>query len=79
MSINIDSYLDSDQKRSVLTQRLQAFAVEAYQHQLNVKVASLVEDTESVSQSEKTLELLESAIKVYQDELNTLPEPVVAE
>jgi hypothetical protein len=79
MSINIDSYLDSDQKRSVLSQRLQQFAVEAYQHQLNKKVAHLAEDAESASQSEKTLELIANAIKVYQDELDALPEPVVAE
>lgn len=79
MSINIDSYLDSDQKRSVITQRLQQFAVEAYQMQLNKKVAHLSEDTESASQSEKTLDLLANAIKVYQDELDALPEPVVTE
>jgi hypothetical protein len=39
----------------------------------------LAEDAESASQSEKTLELLANAIKVYQDELDALPEPVVAE
>ena len=72
MSIDYSSMLNNEQKRNILEQRISQFAAEAYQHELNKKAGKNVgiEDQEAI---DKNLALLESAIKTYQSELDSLP------
>ena len=77
MSVDIDSYLNAEQKRGILNQRLQQFVVELYQHNLNKKAAELANDTEAVESSTRAVTILENGIKVYQEEFDSLPEPEV--
>jgi hypothetical protein len=75
MSINFDALLSDEQKRSVLEQRIQQFAVEAYQLTLNRKVTN----EESLAELDGNLEILENAINAYVEELTALPQPAVTE
>jgi hypothetical protein len=72
MAIDFNALLTEEQKRNLLEQRLQQFAGEAYQHELNRQIAEKISDTESVAQSEAALATLETAITVHQEELNSL-------
>ena len=72
MPINFDALLTTEQKRELLTQRLQQFAAEAYQHELNRQIATTISDENAVAQSEAALITLETAINVHQEALDGL-------
>lgn len=72
MAIDYSSLLTDDQKREIITQRLQQFAAEAYQHSINLNVAKKTGSEEGVAQSEQSLAILEAAIEVHQEELKKL-------
>ena len=72
MAIDFSTLLSDEQKRSLLEQRLQQFAGEAYQHELNRQIAEKINDSESVATSEAALATLETAITVHQEELDSL-------
>lgn len=74
MTIDYSSLLTDEQKRSILTQRLQQFASEAYQHAINKQVAEAADNAESVKASEDALAILDGAISVHQSELSKLPD-----
>jgi hypothetical protein len=65
--------LTPEQKRSLLENRIQQFASEAYQYTLNLKTAESVGTEDQIDGIKKSIEILESAIKVHQDELSKLP------
>ena len=67
------SLLTPEQKRSLLENRIQQFASEAYQYTLNLKPAESVGTEEQVEGIKKSIQILESAITVHQDELSKLP------
>lgn len=73
MSIDYGSLLGDDQKRSILQQRLQQFAAEAYQHEINKTVATAADNADGVKAAEDALAILDTAITVHQDELAKLP------
>lgn len=73
MAIDYSQYLSADQKRNLLTQRVQQFAAEAYQHSLNAKLASETGNEAGVAQAEEALTILEQAITLHQQELDSLP------
>jgi hypothetical protein len=73
MSVDFSSLLTSEQKRTLLEGRIQQFASEAYQYTLNLKTADSVGTEEQVEGIKKSIEVLESAIKVHQEELAALP------
>lgn len=73
MPINYDQYLSDDQKRALLSQRVQQFCAEAYQHELNLKLAKEIGNTDGVAQAEDALVTLEAAITLHQEELAKLP------
>jgi hypothetical protein len=79
MSINFDALLSDEQKRTIITQRLNQFIVEAYQVTLNVRVAEANGDENSVAEGNKTLEVLENAVAIYTEELNSVPVTEVVE
>ena len=72
MAIDFNNLLTHDQKRDLLTQRIQQFATEAYQHELNRQIATSVNDAQAVEQAEAALVTLETAIDVHQVELDGL-------
>jgi hypothetical protein len=72
MPINFEHLLTAEQKRDLLTQRIQQFATEAYQHELNRQIATSVNDAQAVEQAEAALVTLETAIDVHQVELDGL-------
>jgi hypothetical protein len=74
MAINFDNLLSNDQKRNLLTQRIEQFATEAYQHELNRQIAERVNDEEAVTSSVNALNVLDNAITVHEEELASLPD-----
>jgi hypothetical protein len=75
MSIDFSSLLTSEQKRGLLEGRIQQFASEAYQYTLNLKTAEEVGTEDQIDNIKKSMAILESAIKVHQEELSALPLP----
>jgi hypothetical protein len=73
MSVDFSSLLTPEQKRTLLEGRIQQFASEAYQYTLNLKTAESVGTEEQVEGIKKSIEVLESAITVHQEELAALP------
>ena len=72
MAIDYSSLLTTDQKRSILEQRIAQFASEAYQHTLNKEVAK--DNAEAVLAADDALAILDNAITVHQEELAKLGE-----
>lgn len=70
------SLLSPEQKRNLLENRIQQFASEAYQYSLNLKTAQDVGTEEQVDGIKKSIDILESAIRVHQEELQALPAPI---
>jgi hypothetical protein len=81
MSIDFNSLLTVDERTSVVTQRIQQLAVEAYQLSLNLNVINAQEEPNEQAQTEinKNLDLLEQMISVYKQELDSLAVVEVAE
>jgi hypothetical protein len=72
MAIDFNNLLTAEQKHDLLTQRIQQFATEAYQHELNRQIAVSVNDEQATLQAESALVTLETAINVHQVELDGL-------
>ena len=74
MSIDFNSLLTVEERTSVVTQRIQQLAVEAYQLSLNLNVINAQEEPNEQAQTEinKNLDLLEQMISVYKQELDSL-------
>ena len=72
MAIDFNALLTDEHKRNLLQQRIEQFAGEAYQHELNRQIAEKISDSDSVAQSEAALATLETAITVHQEELDSL-------
>ena len=70
--MDYSTLLTADQKKSILEQRIAQFATEAYQHEMNLRVAKSLKNEEGVENAEKALATLESAIVEHQAELKTL-------
>ena len=70
--MDYSSLLSDEQKRSILTQRIAQFATEAYQHEINKKMAG--DNAEAVLAADEALAILDNAITVHQDELAKLGE-----
>jgi hypothetical protein len=64
--------LTTEQKKAILEQRIAQFAAEAYQHDLNKKLAK--DNKEAVTAADNALVTLEAAINLHQNELNKLGE-----
>jgi predicted transcriptional regulator len=69
MAIDYSNLLSPEQKQELLTQRIQQFAAEAYQHQLNKQIAESINDADGAANADAALATLETAITVYQAEL----------
>jgi hypothetical protein len=74
MSIDFGALLTTEQKQNLLTQRIQQFAAEGYQHTLNKQVAESKDpiDETLLGQSDDAIATLSAAIKEYQAEFDKL-------
>jgi hypothetical protein len=72
MAINYDNLLTQEQKKEIVQGRLQQFAAEAYQTELNREIQVRDNNEEAISGYDATLSLLETAIEVHQEELAKL-------
>jgi len=74
MSIDFNSLLTVDERKTVVTQRVQQLAVEAYQLSLNLKVLNTQEEPneQALTEINNNLNLLEQMISVYNQELGSL-------
>jgi len=81
MSIDFNSLLTVEERTSVVTQRIQQLAVEAYQLSLNLNVINAQEEPNEKAQTEinNNLNLLDQMISVYKQELDSLAVPEVSE
>ena len=64
-----------EQKRSILQQRITQFAAEAYQHTLNRETCVRLEDQDGIASSDNALNVINTALAVHREELNSLPAP----
>lgn len=71
--MDYSSLLTTEQKRELLQNRIQQFASEAYQYTLNLKTAETLATEDQIEEIKKSIELLDSAIKIHQEELASLP------
>lgn len=76
MSIDFNSLLTVDERKAVVTQRVQQLAVEAYQLSLNQNVLNAQEEPneQALTEISNNLALLEQMISVYKQELDSLGE-----
>jgi hypothetical protein len=72
MAIDYDAYLSADQKKAIVENRLQQFASEAYQTELNQEIQKRSGNDEVAAGYEETLALIEAAIEVHAEELAKL-------
>ena len=74
MSIDFNSLLTVDERKAVVTQRVQQLAVEAYQLGLNLNVLNAQEEPNETALTEinNNLSILAQMISVYKDELDSL-------
>jgi hypothetical protein len=70
--MDFSELLSVDQRKEILEGRILNFAVEAYQVSLNKQVAESADDSVGVEQAANALSTLESAIKIYKDELASI-------
>ncbi len=73
MSINFADLLGQDQKKELLSARIQQLAVEGYQLQLNRIVIEGLENNETALEVlDENVKAIEQGLTVYQQELNNL-------
>ena len=70
--MDYSALLTNEQKKAILEQRIQQFASEAYQHEINKKMAR--DNQEVIQSSNDSLAILDNAIKIHQEELAKLGE-----
>lgn len=64
--------LTAEAKAAIIEQRLQQFAAEKFQHELNRDTAVAINNTEAQANSNMAIKQLDTAIAVHQDALNNL-------
>lgn len=71
--MDYSSLLTIEQKKELLQNRIQQFASEAYQYTLNLKTAEAIGTDDQIEGIKRSISVLDSAIKVHQEELASLP------
>ena len=74
--VDYNKYLTDEQKANILNQRLQQFAAEAYQHEINKKFAEENNNQESASKSQEAIDTINNAMTLHETELGSLNLPV---
>lgn len=71
-----DSYLSKSNREALLRERISRFALEGYQYELNLKFAIETNDEEGVKQAQEAIDSLKLAIKMHEEQLQSLKEIV---
>ena len=71
-----DSYLTKSNREALLRERISRFALEGYQYELNLKFAIETNDEEGVKQAQEAIDSLKLAIKMHEEQLQSLKEIV---
>ena len=81
MSIDFNSLLTVEERKAVVSQRIQQLAVEAYQLSLNLNVlnAQEVPSEQALTEINNNLNILKQMISVYKQELDSLLETEATE
>ncbi len=64
--------LSDDAKRALIEQRLQAFAIDSFGHEMNKQIAIDNDDTEAVTAADEAIATIAAATAAYQAELDVL-------
>jgi hypothetical protein len=70
--MDYSALLTTEQKKAILEQRIAQFASEAYQHDINKKMAG--DNLEVIQAANDALAILDNAITIHQEELAKLGE-----
>jgi len=70
--MDYSTLLTDDQKKSILESRIAQFATEAFQHEMNLRVAKSLKNDEGAENAESALAILGSAIAEHQAELKKI-------
>jgi hypothetical protein len=70
--MDYSALLTNEQKKAILEQRIAQFASEAYQHDINKKMAG--DNLEAIEAADSALTILDNAITIHQEELAKLGE-----
>lgn len=62
--------IDNETKTQLLIERIASLNLEGYQHELNLKSAQAVGNTEAVAQAEASIEIIQQAILIHEAELD---------
>lgn len=62
--------IDPTLKAQLLAERIQQLNLEGYQHELNLKTAEALGNTEAVTQAQEAITIIQTAITVAEAELN---------
>jgi len=73
MTIDFAALLPIEERREVLTKRIQQLAAEGYQHKINRLAAQRNNKPELVTEADTAIKEIETVIQVYQEELSILP------
>ena len=73
MSLDINELLSDDNKRKILSERINQFAAEIYQYELNKKTAEATEMQNHIDAADKAIAILTKAIEIHKAELETIP------
>ena len=72
MTLDYSSLLSTEQKKAILEQRIAQFATEAYQYELNRKLAG--DNAKAIKVADDSLATLDLAITLHVNELSKLGE-----
>ena len=64
--------VSNESKIQLINQRIEALNLEGYQHELNLKSAEALGNTELAEQSEASIAVIKSAIEIHEVELKAL-------
>ena len=73
MSVNFEELLSDDQKRQILTARIEQFAAEGYQHTLNKAAAQTLGNEEAVTNADEAITIISASIAAHSAKLDELP------
>ena len=73
MSVNFEELLSDDQKRQILTARIEQFAAEGYQHTLNKAAAEALGNEEAVVNADAAIAIISASIDTHAAKLDELP------
>ena len=73
MTIDFAALLPIEERREVITKRIQQLADEGYQHKINRLAAQRNGKPELVTEADTAIREIETVIQTYQEELSVLP------